>query len=120
MTMSRESPKRKRESDSSDDRDMIMMEPLEPTVGTPLTSTGSIPTFGGVATMTPIGRSWLSSPNRTFGSSQIALPTKPIILEEKDMSPFNESMHLQRGHLLGAMKRLSVIRYSHSDVVGML
>ena len=85
------------ESDSSDDRDMIMMEPLEPTVGTPLTSTGSIPTFGGVATMTPIGRSWLSSPNRTFGSSQIAQPTKPIIPGGKDMSPFNESMHLQHG-----------------------
>jgi hypothetical protein len=98
------------ESDSSDDRDMIMMEPLEPTVGTPLTSTGSIPTFGGVATMTPIGRSWLSSPNKTFGSSQIALPTKPIIPGGKDMSPFNESMHLQHGgHLFGAMKRLSVI-----------
>ncbi|CAI8033620.1 hypothetical protein GBAR_LOCUS18967 [Geodia barretti] len=98
------------ESDSSDDRDIIMMEPLEPTVGTPLTSTGSIPAFGGVATMTPIGRSWLSSPNRTFGSSRIALPTKPIIPGGKDISPFNESMHLQRGgHLLGAIKRLSVI-----------
>ena len=98
------------DSESSDDEDMIMMEPLKPTVGTPLTTVGSIPKFGGVATVTPIGRSWLSSPNRSLGSSPMALPIKPIIPGAKDMSLFNESMHLQHGgHLLGAIKRLSVI-----------
>ena len=99
------------ESDSLEDLDMNMMEPLQPTLGTPSTSTGTtttnmaaLPTFGGVATVTPIGRSWLSSPSRVFGGSQ---PIKPIMPGVRDMS---EQMHIQQGgHILGAIKRLSVI-----------
>ena len=88
------------DSDKSSDEEEMMMEPLQPTTGA---SVG--PIFGGVATITPIGRSWLSSPNKPLGAPL----TKPIMTGARENSPFNESIPLQRsGHRVG-VHRLSVI-----------
>jgi hypothetical protein len=89
------------DSDDSEPDDMIM-EPLEPTTGRDLIGAGLGTSFGGVATMSPIGRSWLPA-GKPLGSS-----ISPLAGER---SPFNESFSLQRGNSArsAAAKRLSVI-----------
>ena len=96
------------DSDDSDGDDMLM-EPLKPTTGRALFGVGplsSMASLGGVASISPIGRSWLTS----LGPAIAPLVDKPKTTGAHEKS-FNESISSQRGHSarLAAIKRLSVI-----------
>ena len=96
------------DSDDSDGEEDVILEALEPTVGRALIGAGaSFASFGGVASMSPIGRSWLSSVQPS-GLQIMPLGNKP---GPKGISPFNESFSLQQGQpgRSGGMQRLSVI-----------
>ena len=90
--------------DDSEEDDDIIMEPLQPMTGRTLIGS-THPSFGGVASISPTGRSWLSS-GKPFGSQTSPLPIMP---GAEKTSPFNESISLQCGQRLSAIKRLSVI-----------
>ena len=96
------------DSDDSDGDDMLM-EPLKPTTGRgsfgvgPLSGMASL---GGVASISPIGKSWLTS-GKPLGPAISPLVDKPKTTGASEKS-FNESISSQRGRL-AAVKRLSVI-----------
>lgn len=105
-------------SDDSDD-DTLVMEPLEPTIGRDMLRTGSTMPFGGVASFSPIGKSWLSS-GKQSGPAISPLVNKPKTPGANEKSPFNESFLLQRGHTprIGAVNRLSVIPEETASACG--
>ena len=115
--------KEEQDSDSSEDDDDVLIEPLKPILGRDMLGTGSVMTmasFGGVATMSPIGRSWLSS-GKPSGPVISPLVSKPTLPGTNEKSPFNESFSLQRsGHAArpGAINRLSVIPEETASACG--
>lgn len=108
-------------SDDSEfeDDDTLVMEPLEPTIGRDMLQVRSTMPFAGVASFSPIGRSWLSS-GKPSGPAIFPLVNKPKTPGASEKSPFNESFSLQRGHTprVGAVNRLSVIPEETASACG--
>lgn len=108
-------------SDDSEfeDDDTLVMEPLEPNIGRDMLQARSTMPFGGVASFSPIGRSWLSS-GKPSGPAVFPLVNKPKTPGATEKSPFNESFSLQRGHTprSAAINRLSVIPEETASACG--